>query len=402
MKSVLIFGILILNFLSGFGQQAEPGYVLLVSFDGFRHDYVEKYDAKNLKEFIKKGAAAESLIPGFPSKTFPNHYSIVTGLYPGNHGLVANSFYDSIKNTTYKIGKRELVEDPFYYRGTPLWQLTQQNGYKAASYFWVGSEAPIKGSFPDYYFTYDGKVPNKKRIRQVVKWLELPEQERPHFISLYFSLVDSEGHHSGPNSKALARKVKEADKLVGFLMNKLEEIDLPVDVIITSDHGMKEVKPKTNSVDPQHLLKLIPEEATVVPGQIITQIYLPKIKIQVTYSKLKRLESHFKVYKKGEMPKIWHYDDHYRIGDLVILTDPGFIFNNRNLVKTGGVHGYDPSKSKEMHGILYAQGPHITKGIKTESLENVNIYPLITKILGFENPEIDGEFENIKDFYKSE
>lgn len=402
MKSVLLFSILVLNFLSGFSQQAEPGYVLLVSFDGFRHDYVEKYDAKNFKDFIENGSAAKSLIPGFPSKTFPNHYSIVTGLYPGNHGLVANSFYDSIKNTTYKIGKRELVEDPFYYGGTPLWQLTQQNGYPAASYFWVGSEAPIQGSFPNYYFTYDGSVSNKKRIRQVIKWFELPEKERPHFISLYFSMVDSEGHRSGPNSKSLASTVKKADKLVGFLMKKLQKIDLPVDVMITSDHGMKEIKTRTHSIDPEPILETIPNKATVVSGQIITQIYLPETEIDEIYTEIKSLETHFKVYKKGEMPKKWHYNENYRIGDLVILAEPGYIFNNRNLSEIVGVHGYDPFESEEMHGIFYAQGPHIQQAKSIESIENVNIYPLITKILGFENPHIDGEFSNSKAFYKAE
>ncbi|WP_417886106.1 ectonucleotide pyrophosphatase/phosphodiesterase [Zunongwangia sp.] len=401
MKRFLFLTILFLQFFQGFSQQSEPGYLLLVSFDGFRHDYVEKYDAKNFKEFIKEGSAAKSLIPGFPSKTFPNHYSIVTGLYPGNHGLVANAFYDSIKNTTYRINKRELVEDPFYYGGTPLWQLTQQNNYKSASYFWVGSEAPIQGSFPDYYLKYDGSVPNKKRIRKVIKWFQLPEKERPHFVSLYFSMVDSEGHRSGPNSKALASKVKEADRLVGFLMKKLKKLDVPVDVIITSDHGMKEIKTKTHSIDLEPVLKTIPKTATVVPG-IITQIYLPENKIEETYSTLKSLETHFKVYKKGQMPKKWHYNNNYRIGDVVVLADPGYIFNDRDIAETIGVHGYDPFESEDMHGILYAKGPHIQQGKLIESIENVNIYPLITKILGFENPKIDGNFSNIEEFYKAE
>ncbi|HSI68953.1 MAG TPA: ectonucleotide pyrophosphatase/phosphodiesterase, partial [Gillisia sp.] len=310
-------------------DKTEKSYVLLVSFDGFRHDYVEKYDAENFKKFIAEGSAAKSLIPSFPSKTFPNHYSIVTGMYPGNHGLVGNIFYDSIRNTTYSIGNREVVEDPFYYGGTPLWQLTQENGYKSASYFWVGSEAPVKGSYPDYYYRYNEEIPNKERIEQVMKWLELPEQERPRFISLYFSLVDSEGHATGPDSGELALSVKEADFLIGDLMEKLKEVDLPVDVIITSDHGMKQVEVKS-SIDPDPILKEVPSEANIIRDQIISHVYLPKELVESTYKILKTKEANFRVYKKEEMPENLHYNYNYRIGDILLLADPGYIFNNKS------------------------------------------------------------------------
>lgn len=380
-------------------EKTEKSHVLLVSFDGFRHDYVEKYDAENFQKFIAEGTAAKSLIPSFPSKTFPNHYSIVTGMYPGNHGLVGNIFYDSIRNTTYSIGNREVVEDPFYYSGTPLWQLTQENGFKSASYFWVGSEAPVKSSYPDYYYRYNEEIPNKERIEQVMKWLELPEEGRPRFISLYFSLVDSEGHATGPNSNELALSVKEADFLLGYLMEELEKVELPVDVIITSDHGMKEVNVK-NSIDPEPIFKLTPSEAKIISDQIISQVYLPKELVERTYKTLKTKEDHFKVYKKGEMPENWHYNNNYRIGDILLLADPGYIFNNKSFSGSRGVHGYDPFTTPEMHGILYARGPSINKGVLTGAIENINIYPLITKILGFENPEIDGSFSNIKEFYK--
>ena len=189
----LIILIAVLGFvaIAKTSEKHEPAYVLMISFDGFRHDYVEKYDAPHFKAFIEKGAKAEALTPSFPSKTFPNHYSLVTGMYPGNHGLVDNSFYDEELDVVYRASKRELVENPAFYGGLPLWQLTQQNGMKSASYFWVGSEAPVAGSFPDYYYIYDGSVSNEARIDEVVRWLNLPEEDRPHFISLYFSLVDS-------------------------------------------------------------------------------------------------------------------------------------------------------------------------------------------------------------------
>ena len=199
----LIILIVVLGFVSiaKTREFQERPYVIMISFDGFRHDYVEKFDAPNFKSFIANGASAEAMMPSFPSKTFPNHYTMVTGLYPGNHGLVDNSFYDPTLDVQYGMRNRALVENPAFYGGLPLWQLVQKNGMKSASYFWVGSETAIAGSFPDYYHIYDGDVNNDDRITAVIDWLKLPQDQRPNYISLYFSLVDSESHASGPNSE---------------------------------------------------------------------------------------------------------------------------------------------------------------------------------------------------------
>jgi ectonucleotide pyrophosphatase/phosphodiesterase family member 4 len=393
------FYIIFLFVLSHSAFTQEKTQVLLISFDGFRHDYVEKFNAPNFKTFIKNGTSARSLVPSFPSKTFPNHYSIITGLYPGHHGLISNSFYDSKKGVEYGIRNRKMVEDPFYYGGMPLWQLTQKNGYKSASYFWVGSEAPIQGSYPDFYKIYDGKVDNYVRIDTVISWLKLPKNERPLFTSLYFDLVDTQGHRFGPNSVELKEAVLEADKILGYLMSALQENNLNINVIISSDHGMQEVN-TLNQIDYQTILNQIPTDATVVENSIISFVHLPKNKIEPTYQKIKSLENNFNVFEKVEMPKKWHFNEHYRIGDLVLLANPGYAFKKVKVdEKLTGEHGYDPYTNKNMHGILYAQGPNIAIGKHTKSIKNVDIYPLITKLLGFENPAIDGKFKNIKQFY---
>ncbi len=181
---IVLIGVLCVVAVSKASQQKEVPYVIMVSIDGFRHDYVEKFDAPHLKAFIKEGVAAEYMLPSFPSKTFPNHYSLVTGLYPGNHGLVDNNFYDPQTDLSYSTRNRKSVENPAFYGGLPLWQLVQKAGLKSASYFCVGSEAPVAGSFPDYYHIYDGKVPNEDRVEAALDWLALPDAERPHFITL--------------------------------------------------------------------------------------------------------------------------------------------------------------------------------------------------------------------------
>jgi alkaline phosphatase D len=159
---------MLVTFLGCTNASKKDNYVILVSFDGFRHDYVEKFNLPNFDRFIKRGAAAVGLVPAFPSKTFPNHYTLVTGLYPGHHGLVDNQFYDAANNRSFNKNTLEIVKDSTFYKGTPLWRLAREQGMKSASRFWAGSEAPIN---PDYYFDYDESMDNSARVKQVLEWL---------------------------------------------------------------------------------------------------------------------------------------------------------------------------------------------------------------------------------------
>ena len=168
-------------------------YVILISVDGLRSDYVEMFGAKNLEAFSNAGVWAESMLPVFPSSTFPNHYSIATGMYPKNHGIVSNEFYSRERNQWYSMKDKDAVTEGSWYGGEPIWSLVESAGMRSATYFWVGSEAEISGRRPTYYFDYDGKVSNQDRFDQAYEWLILPEGTRPNFISLYFSTVDQAG-----------------------------------------------------------------------------------------------------------------------------------------------------------------------------------------------------------------
>ncbi|MBT1707717.1 ectonucleotide pyrophosphatase/phosphodiesterase [Fulvivirgaceae bacterium PWU5] len=403
MKSVVLFVAGYLISIASYAQPKERPYVVLVSFDGFRYDYVSRFKPPYFQEFIRKGAAAEGLIPSFPSKTFPNHYTLVTGLYPGRHGLVDNAFYDPALHQYYAIRDRAAVRNPGYYGGTPLWQLAQQQGLKTASFFWVGSEAAIQGKYPDYCFDYDESVPNKQRVDQTIAWLKLPPAERPHFISLYFSLVDTEGHHSGPNSQALREIVLQADSLLGHLMHGLKTVALPVNVILVSDHGMMELSntPKT-FVSIPNLFDTRDSSIVFVNGGTQTHIYTHKA--DSLYDVLKKKEYHFKVYKRKEMPTQWHYN-HERAGDLLLVIEPGYYFQDQPR-RAGpqpavfGAHGFDPGVEKNMQGIFYAAGPNIKQRATLPPFENVHVYPFIATILGLAMPPIDGDPDILKEIYK--
>ncbi len=384
----------------------QTPYVILISFDGFRHDYVQKYETPNFDQFIKNGVASMAMIPSYPSKTFPNHYSIVTGMYPDHHGLVDNSFYDAELDLRYSISNRKVVENPAFYGGLPLWQLVQKNDMKSASYFWVGSEAPVAGSYPDYYKIYDGKIPNEDRIEQVIDWLKLEQDDRPNFISLYFSLVDDAGHASGPHGEETSKAVREADRLLGLLMSQLRNVDLPVNVVLTSDHGMNEITPKAENYIEFNRLRngLDREKAIAVNNGAHVQFYLKDSTYKgelLSYLANFEKSGNYEIFEKKDIPQDLNYGTHSRIGDVFIKMKPGHYISsagriNNAILKAAyrGEHGFSPLDTDDMGAIFYANGPDFKRGATIDKFQNIHVYPLIARILGIkELPDIDGRLE---------
>jgi predicted AlkP superfamily pyrophosphatase or phosphodiesterase len=385
-------------------------YVILISLDGFRYDYLTNFAPPHLMAFVKKGTHAEGLIPSFPSKTFPNHYTIVTGLTPGHHGLVDNNFYDRKRRTMYGMRDTSVVVDPYYYGGVPLWQLAKQHGVKSASYFWVGSEMNDENRHPDYYKKFNDKEDPRSRIDQALAWLRLPENERPHLITLYFSSPDHEGHDFGPNAPETRNAVLRVDSLVGNLLQGLKSVSLPVNVIIVSDHGMKELTVQESSyIFMDDLLNRRDTSVIIANGGTQAHLYISNKKKQDSvYNLLKTKQKGFYVLRKNEYPDRWDYKVD-RAGDLMIIADEGKYIRGANwdsFLKTAkvgskfGVHGYDPEEVKDVRGIFYAQGPNIKPGITLPAFQNIHIYPLIAKILALPLPPIDGKSEVLEKIYK--
>ena len=388
-------------------QRKPLPYVVLVSFDGFRSDYVERFDLPNFRNFIRGGAAGP-LIPSFPSKTFPNHYTLVTGLYPGNHGLVDNQFYDPDLKTFYSLHKREAVANSSFYGGVPLWRLARQNNIRAASFFWVGSELREEHLRPDHYFPYDEKIPNANRVDQVIEWLRMPEPERPHFITLYFSSPDTEAHADGPFAERTRQKLMELDSLLGKMMTGIEETNLPVNVILVSDHGLRELVQSDNTyIFIGELISTERKDVIVVNGGTQAHVYCSINAADSLERVLKANAQDFTVLRRKDFPTRWHYD-HERSGEILLLanTDKIFIGSDRDKflrqIKPGkpfGVHGYDPVEVSDMNGIFYAKGPNIKSGIVLAPFVNVHIYPFIAEILQLHYGRIDGDPEVLKEIY---
>ncbi len=385
-------------------QLAKP-YVVLISLDGFRWDYVERFQPPHLKAFIEEGVAGDAMIPCYPSKTFPNHYSIATGMRPMQHRLVGNSFYDAKKGKVYAVSKRDIVQDGSWYGGTPIWVNAELQGMVSASYFFVGSEADVKGVRPTYYYNYDGTVPNEKRVEKMLEWLRLPEANRPHLIAGYFSDMDDAGHRYGPNDDENIKKALfDLDVVLGQFFDGVKKLDIPVNIIIVSDHGMAEVA----------LDQLIPfepleseEDYILVSEGALLHIYLKEgANADSVIQRLRSLEwaEHYTVCKAADFPYYIGPRLDPRVGDIIVLPDfPWYFTSSRSfafLKNMGrgvmGEHGY-PTAYREMHGIFYAAGPAFEPGARVKAFENIHVYPLICEILSLTAPtEVEGSIEVLK------
>ncbi|GAB2499268.1 alkaline phosphatase family protein [Algoriphagus taiwanensis] len=411
-KSLLLVALFFLFTTFAKSQSGDPT-VILISLDGFRYDYVERFKPENISRFISEGTQAQSMVSSFPSKTFPNHYTIATGMRPERHGIVDNTFYDPEKDEVYAIGKRELVTDGTWYGGTPLWVLAEKNGVKAASYFFVGSEAAIQGIRPSYYYDYDGRVNNLTRISKAFEWLQMPDSLRPRMITMYFSDMDDIGHRYGPsNEEQIGNRLKKLDAELGALFEGVKSLDLEVNIIIVSDHGMVDV-----TMENRILLDQIVEgiDARIVNSGALAHLYLnnPSEK-EAAKQKLNAKKGQFKIVDPVDLEYYGDLSTHAdRIGDLIILADLGYYLANdqgylsvvaRRMRMDGstarGEHGFDP-KAKEMHAIFYAKGPQIKSGLTIDSFDNIHVYPLICQILGLPIPkDIDGKLEVLQPILK--
>ena len=366
-------------------------YVVLVSLDGFRWDYAKRDGATHLLALGKHGVwAPEGMLPSFPSLTFPNHFTIVTGLYPQHHGLVANSFYDETKQARYAIADAKAVTDGSWYSGTPLWSLAESQGMRTACFFWPGSEAKIAGFHPTYYLHLDDKIDDTARIQQVLAWLRLPAPDRPHFITLYYSEPDHEGHEFGPDARETKAAVLKVDGLMGKLKAGLDATGLPIDLVVVSDHGMAKVEGGWITLDQFADLAGFETAGTLLYGK--TEEDRARV-----YNQLKHASSQFVVYRRKDVPADLNYSQNPRTGDpVVIATGPYALRAHAPAAgkpdppPIPGMHGYDPRKMPDMKASFFAAGPDIVAGKTVAPFENVNLYPWLAHMLGLTAPKTDG------------
>ena len=384
---------------AGVAAQNDP-IVLLISIDGARHDYPELYNTPALDRIAEAGTRANHIEMVFPTKTFPTHYTLVTGLYPSNHGVVSNSMYDPEMDASFSLGDREQMANPEWWEdGEPIWVTAEQQDVKTATFFWPGSDVEIHGVRPSEYRDYDGSVPGEERVETILEWLDEPAEERPSFLTLYFSEVDSRGHSYGPESPEVAEAMANVNGYLNQLLDGLEERRLTdqVNLIVTTDHGMSETS--------QERVILLDDYIDVDDVHIVD--YTPSLMIRPEneeqeweiYDALSDAHPSMSIYMQEDLPEHLNFTDHPRIPSIIGLADDGWTITTRDFFEDdpgrvdGGAHGYDQTISS-MHGIFYAQGPFFQEDHMTGPFQAINLYELMTHILGITPAENDGSLED--------
>jgi predicted AlkP superfamily pyrophosphatase or phosphodiesterase len=391
--------------LSVFAQRQikdlEPT-VILVSLDGFRADYLEKYKPSTLLEIARKGVRAKFLIPVFPTKTFPNHYSIATGLYPEHHGIVENNIYDF--GVVFTIGNRQEVQNGRWWLGEPIWVTAEKQGKRTAAFFFPGTEAQIKGIRPAFWREYDAKIPYEERVKTILSWLDLPKKERPQLLILYFDEPDTSGHECGPDSECVANAIKRVDEQIKNLIEglKARKIFDKVNLIIVSDHGMATVKSE-NAVFLDSYFDLNLAERILWTGEIV-QIFPKEGQRDFIAEKLKDIKN-ANCWKKEEIPERFHYRVSPRIAPIVCSAQEGWYLISReryeerkkspNFGAIRGAHGYD-NQLESMRAIFIAYGKAFKKKKVVEPFVNIDIYNIIARVLKLSAAENEGNPKTVR------
>jgi len=372
-------------------------YLVLVSLDGFRWDYAKRDNATHLLALGKAGVwAPEGMFPSYPSLTFPNHYTLVTGLYPEHHGIVANSFLDPARGARYSMYDPQATRDGSWYGGVPLWSLAESQGMRTACLLWVGCEARIAGFRPSYYATFDGKTQatpeaEHARIDNALALLHLPAADRPHFIAIYFYEPDHTSHEFGPDTRETRAAALRMDVLVGKLRAALATTGLPIDLVVVSDHGMVKSEGGWINLDQFADLSAFETVGDLLYGK--TEEDRERV-----YNQLKRVSSQFVVYRRKDMPADLNYNQNPREGDPVVVATGPFAIRahapaaaETSHPPTLGMHGFDPHLLPEMKASFFAAGPDLRAGRTVAPFDNVNLYPWMAHLLGLNPPKTDGD-----------
>ncbi|MGO1001500.1 alkaline phosphatase family protein [Lysobacter sp. CA196] len=371
--------------------------LLLISIDGFRASYFELGLTPNIERFARDGVRAQWMTPSYPSLTFPNHYTLVTGLRPDHHGVVHNSMSDESLGR-FKISDRDAVGEMRWWNGgEPIWIGAQKAGLRSATLFWPGSEAPIHGLRPDRWRPFDAAVGENARVDEVLGWLGEPASTRPHVATLYFDALDHEGHDHGPDSPQVREALSRIDAAIGRLLDGLaarKQLDR-TNIVLVSDHGMAEVAPG-HRIAVEDMVT--PEQAVVTSlGQSIGIVPNRGHEAEVEQRLLGPHVS-YDCWRKTELPAQWHYGTHPRVPPIVCQMHEGWDAIEREklpkdgLGQTRGSHGFDPALPS-MRAIFVARGPAFKPGATIPAIDNVDVYPLLARLIGIPAAHNDGDIE---------
>ncbi|XP_070781852.1 ectonucleotide pyrophosphatase/phosphodiesterase family member 5 [Enoplosus armatus] len=370
--------------------------LLLLSFDGFRWDYIHRVPMPNFLTLMNEGVMVEQVESAYITKSFPNHYSLVTGLYAETHGIVANEMYDPAMNRSFSMETGSIYESRWWEEAVPLWVSIQKAGGRSGAAMWPGSDVKIHGMFPNQYLRYNASVSFETRVKRIIDWFSAPKEEAVDFGVLYWEEPDESGHKLGPQSSLMDDVIAGIDAKLGFLMNELKEAGLfeKVNLIVTSDHGMTQLSTDNiieldvyvsrdlyTWVDKSPVVGILPEEG----------------KLEDVYSKLVNANPNMVVYKKEDIPGHFHYQHNIRIMPILIEAKEGWtIVQNRTEPFKLGNHGYN-NTLRSMQPVFVARGPAFRQKYVKTSMRSVDLYPLMCHILSIRPLPNNGSLLNVQD-----
>lgn len=371
-------------------QEAERPVTILISIDGMRPDYLDRGLTPNLTALKAKGVAA-AMRPSFPSKTFPNHYTIVTGKRPDRNGIVGNAMIDPRRpGQPFSMGDPKQALDPFWWdEAEPVWVTAEKAGVRSATMFWPGSEVAQQTVRPRDWMRFDQNIGNAQRVNTVLDWLRRPADIRPQLVTMYFDTVDTAGHRFGPGrSPELDAAITEVDGRIGDLVRELEAMGRAANIVITADHGMAQMaEDRVIQLD-----DIIDKDSYIlVEGGPYAAIEPAAGTDNRVFDALLQPREHMACYRKEDLPAHLHYGKNPRVAAIICIASNGWtiLSGTPRYPVTGGAHGYDPNNS-DMHALFMAFGPSITPTASLPLFDNVDVYPLIARLAGFAPLPSDG------------
>ncbi|XP_056378653.1 ectonucleotide pyrophosphatase/phosphodiesterase family member 2 isoform X7 [Hyla sarda] len=351
--------------------------LIIFSVDGFRASYMKEGNKvlPNLYKLRTCGSHSPYMRPVYPTKTFPNLYTLATGLYPESHGIVGNSMYDPVFDANFSLRSREKFNHRWW-GGQPIWVTADKQGVKAATFFW-----PVV-------------ITQHRRVMTVLQWLHLPDNERPYVYAIYLEQPDQAGHRYGPYSSELVNQLKDIDSVVGMLMDGLKQMKLHrcVNIIFVGDHGMEEANCEKTEFLTSYLSNV--DDFVFLPGSLgrmRTKNNVPKHDPKVIVANLtcKSKDQHFKPYLKQHLPKRLHYANNRRIEDIHLLVDRTWhvakkqmdVYKKAGKCSFQGDHGYD-NKISSMQTVFVGHGPSFKYKNKVPPFENIELYNVMCDLLG--------------------
>jgi predicted AlkP superfamily pyrophosphatase or phosphodiesterase len=400
-RLLLLFCLLVVAGCAGPATKpgSAPDPVILVSIDGFRADYLDRGLTPTLAALAATGVRADALKPSFPTLTFPNHYTLVTGLYPDHHGIVDNRMKDPATGETFVYKDSKSIAKPAWWGGEPLWVGVENSGRHSATMFWPGSNVAIDGVRPSHWLEFDGKLSPDRRVDQLLAWFDLRGANKPAFYTLYFEQVDHEGHENGPDSPEVNAALREIDTALARLVEGLKARGAfaHANLVIVSDHGMTATSPE-RVIYLDDLIRV--EDAGIVTSGILAGLNpKPEHATDIERALLAKHE-HMRCWRKSETPKRLHYGANPRVPALLCLADDGWLVSTRDFMKSRkhfslGEHGYD-NDDPAMRALFVAHGPAFKSGLRVPEFENVDVYPLIAHLLALPPRQIDGRYDDVR------